>query len=991
MIIDTRQIDDIKIKFTELGQAVYDLSTENEEFFEDTLESLQEFKYVVSGGISEKTIEKVRDTIEVVENQQDKILGLFTDFSHKSGSSLMLFNKVLEDAQNKFIDLSHLSTEAVSKGEDLKNRAVFSFPIPKIKKPDKDNNISKGPPSLAMKEAKSLKSTITGMLRRIHVPLPGAILAGGVMWMAFGFQRRDRIRAEAGEVTNIIETAYDNAVRGMVRKGTNYISGIQESLQRYYGIARSEVQSVAKAFIDGGVKIEEMLGGVDNKIGMVGRTFMEFTLGLDKMFELAGGDSARRTVSYMTDYGKSIKEAQESTLKLMMAGKESGIGTMAFVNNVENAAGSLKQYGYDIDDVINMSITLQERFERMGVPKQFAGRQAALGLSQMASTIVSMSNEWKMMIGEEMGYGKGIDAIQKMQEAFSRVATGGKKDELFNLIDKLGKIVNKAAQGDETLAKYILKEASGLNLGVEGSNAVMMVNKALEEGDLKRAEEVVGKNLKTLQKSFLTERQKQSRFQRNMNEWMDGISRVGEGMLGMVGNILATMVAFFKSVPQLIINLVSGDDKANKILMERIGSFTSGMDSSLSQMSAGFKTMASAAKKTGRTILGSTVKDLERAIKFDPLGIQKATVDNINKFPSVFTDTVSKFKPATVETGIAPSIFTGTADVATAIAGFKPVEAPGVDTFGKVEIAPVMRQFPTPVGTQQVRIITVPVNVPVPIEGGGGTYQMPITEAYARTPEGDVRLDEDEWVGGGLAVVTGATDQLGNITMSLVGNCPQCGLIYGDESIMGESQVGLPAYSMRDEETLARMIRSEVGKARYTGSKEKEAVGIAYTALNRMRAGGRHRGKSLHEIITGGAGYGVQGSEREYSTAREATMGSRKLARRILEGKYADPTGGATSFFHSTGGAGYGSKRDPTKRTALPAFTKGLINTLNINQASFYGRPGRITKRAPDAEKIRQREIAKFEKRMGKPTVTTSTDLNQESSEDWWEDPSKWE
>jgi len=194
---------------------------------------------------------------------------------------------------------------------------------------------------------------------------------------------------------------------------------------------------------------------------------------------------------------------------------------------------------------------------------------------------------------------------------------------------------------------------------------------------------------------------------------------------------------------------------------------------------------------------------------------------------------------------------------------------------------------------------------------------------------------------------------------------------------------------------LARMIRSEVGKARYTGSKETEAVGIAYTALNRMKMkSSRHAGKSLHEIITGDEGYGVQGAKREYSTARPATMGSRKLARRILEGKYADPTGGATSFFHSTGGEGYGSKTDPSKRTAVPAFTKGLVNTVNINQASFYGRKGSVTKRAPDAEKVKQRQISMFEKHRGikAETAVATADPEQMSIQDPWEDPtSEWQ
>ncbi len=966
MIVNTTHIDDVKTKFTELGNAIADASIETDEHFTDTFEALEDFKSIISDVVSDGTIERLRNTVDVIEVHQDKVTGILMDLSQGSNASIMLFNQVLDEAKEKFSQLSQFATGALL-NKELEIKEVSSTgmsPEEKSKKQrdeDDDKSDKKKKRGIIRSELKNLGNSIKGMLGRLRLPTKtGMIAATGVMWMGFGFQRRDRIRAEAGEVTNTLVTMFDDGVKGMVGIGTKYISDLQEDLQKFYGIARSEVQGVAKEFADGGFSVSQMLSGVDTDIFKVKDNYLTLTLAIDKMLNIGGGESAKRMVGYMSDYGKTVDEARETTLKLVAAGRDSGIGTMQYIKNVETAADSLKRFGYDIDDVIDLSNTLQEQFEDMGVPKQFAGRQAALGLTQLASGIVSMSNEWKMTIGEEMGYGKGLDAIQKMQEAFTRVAKGGNKGEWIEVIGKLGEVVERAAQGDETLAKYILREASGLNLGTEGANAVMMVKKALDEGDVKKANELVGKNLNILQRSFLTERQKQSQIQRNMNEWMQGISRIGEGIMGILAGLLATIIAYFKSAGKLITNWILDKDEENEKIFTRLDQFSKDMKPSADQIVLGLKDMASAAKKSGQMVLGGAAETLEKALYFNPEVTKKASEADPYKagMGGLFSSGVGG----------------GAIGAATRLAARGVAGPPGAGGIGRADIPMFGEERPSvPEGTQRVRIITVPIAV-----GGneGGTYNVPMAEAYAETAAGAVRLDEEEWIGGGLSIVVNGVDELGNINMMLVGNCPACGLVFGDDTMMSQTKLGLPAYSENDGETLARMIRSEMGRKPITGSRQIEAAGIGYTALNRLRTG--KYGKTLEDVITGGHGWGEQGQLRPYATKRKATDESREVARKLLEGRYRDPTGGATHFFHSTGGKGYGSKKHEELRTALPRFTENKVNTLNINRASFWGGKRQVSQEAADTAKLRDREERMFAKKRG---LTPMTDVHAHEQE----------
>jgi len=95
----------------------------------------------------------------------------------------------------------------------------------------------------------------------------------------------------------------------------------------------------------------------------------------------------------------------------------------------------------------------------------------------------------------------------------------------------------------------------------------------------------------------------------------------------------------------------------------------------------------------------------------------------------------------------------------------------------------------------------------------------------------------------------------------------------------------IPA-SEADIEALGRMIISENGN-----DPEIVQVAIAWTAKNEAK----RRKKSIADLVMPG-GVPAPQTGRYASTARAATNASREIARKVIKGIVADPTGGAIQF-----------------------------------------------------------------------------------------------
>jgi hypothetical protein len=196
----------------------------------------------------------------------------------------------------------------------------------------------------------------------------------------------------------------------------------------------------------------------------------------------------------------------------------------------------------------------------------------------------------------------------------------------------------------------------------------------------------------------------------------------------------------------------------------------------------------------------------------------------------------------------------------------------------------------------------------------------------------------DSWIGTGIELVNKGVDQMGDINIEVGGDCPRCGLAFGD--------INLGDATSEDVESLSRMLFQEVG-ASQLGSKSgrEELAGVAYTALNRLKGG--KRGSTLTDVITSGHGYGKQGNKRAYGTATDERLQGheeefakvRSFAKDVIAGKVSNPVGASTMFYHDTKGKGYGKPGD--EQYAVPPATKSMKNITNINNARFFASKGK--------------------------------------------------
>ena len=739
MLIDLQVLEDVRSKFMDLGRSVSSLSGDINTSIQDVQSALSAMQRTLQTAVSTEDVQRIStaaDEIARVSGQYadhldrfEGTLGTIDTFSDALGAASERFEELATDIQNL--------TDAAPQGQPAKEAEKAA----RRRKPKKV-----GPPGLLKKEYGAVKGKVRGFMSALKIPAIGAVAAGGIAWMAYGFQEKDRLRAQAGEAMNIMVAAYDGMSKEMVRKGTAYVAAFQERMSQFFGIAKEEVQSVAKAFTEGGISIEEMLSGFDRKLGGIGKNFISFSLGLDKMYELPGGTSAQRMVKYAEDYGKSMEDAKDTLQKLYFLGQESGLGAQAFVDIVERSGDSLRKLGFNIDAIADLAVKMQDSFEKIGVPKKFAGRQIALGLDQMASGIANMNEGWQSLIAEKMGYGKGLEGRQRLMEASTRVAEGRSEAETEKFIVTTVNTVTEAVQGDAVRARYILER--DLGFGFEGARIAKMIADAANAGDRTKSKEITKKYRKQLSDALMTERQKQSKFQRHMNEWMKGLADIGQGLLGLVGNFLVSLVSFFKTGYAML----TGQDKkgAVKHHNELLKDIKKDNEKYKDLIGQGFGKLGKAGGHLAKDVMGSTFKNLQRAMDLD-------------------------------------------------MGGGAPEESP---------MAPRQRQVPLPEIPSTVKMVPIPASKPGVYEAGTPQekYKSWLAEVSAHTK----RIGEDPWVGGELHIISEGVDEEGNLNVGLVGNCPKCGLQFGEGFDLAGYQRDLDAVPKPGE---VEVINPNTGRA----------------------------------------------------------------------------------------------------------------------------------------------------------------------------------
>lgn len=421
---------------------------------------------------------------------------------------------------------------------------------------------------LVKEELAGAKSAAGGMLSKLTggVSFGGGLIAGLVGAMILGVQYKQRLEAETGEMSNVFESSIDGLGSKATKAAVKQLSAFQEKAQKFFNIGRKEVQAQAAAFVNMGYETEQFMGRFGKSLGEVGADLPTMTLALEKHLNLAGGSAAKNVNDMVSEYGDNVKEAAGKFLNLAFAAQQSGMGVEKFINSVMSGSQAMRQYGIDVNDVSQVMQKLQGYYNTMlGSDKsQFAGGLAGEALGSVAGGMGRMTQGFEMALAQEMNPElQGYEAKQKFKSGLRRVAEGEDEGFFIEYIKKAVDFARRQTGGNVPAMIEFLKQNAGWD--EQHSKALIDIAPTLKEG--MKIEGGTAKQLAEFKKTFETEGKVLTDLQKNQESLIKGMAKIGEGLLGLLGSILGTIITLLNSVP-LLIKSISASPKERKEIFD---------------------------------------------------------------------------------------------------------------------------------------------------------------------------------------------------------------------------------------------------------------------------------------------------------------------------------------------------------------------------------------------------------------------------------------
>jgi len=996
MIINFEELEKLKFEFADLSQALADLSENNDEYFIEITNNTNKLKSNLSSVIDQDALKSSVDSANSISKQVDYFAKAVFDLS-LSFVGMESLESNLEASASKFSSFA-TSLENFSKSPDQQAGATPGAPRGTDTKDDGSGKKDK--PGILKQNLTGAFDAVKTAIRPLQLPTSlGAVAGTAVAWMAFGVSEAQRLKAQAGEATNMLVAAVDGAGKKAVTTGTKWLSLYAEKMDKFYGISEKEVMGLAKQFAHMGFSIDDSINkkagpAIENLHG----NFMSVSLSLDKMLEQATGTNAAKMGDYASKYGMSLGESSQALTKMYALGKDSGsIGSITFLTNVEKSSDALSTMGYKISEVIDSFEVLRKRFEAVGVPKYLAASTVGEGIKGITEGMQNAGASEQVVMAEWAGYGTGASARQKMLDSMSKLSDDNKDKWKQDVLNVTRTAINR--MGVTKARDWLSKKGS---MGFQGALVAAELVAATDSGDsgtsgnLKKAEAAMEKFRQEQKEALKTESTKMNEMKRLLNKWKVGQREIGQGMMGLAVDTIAVLFAFFKSVPTIIgtylqDNYEKGRAEREQILA-KVASFGSGVPAHFDLVIHGVKASLGSA---GGMIVAAMGKSKDTALD----------AYNFNPYKDILGMTQKK----------------GNANWSVGGSGY---------------------------GTSP---ITRVVTVPIPVRDSTGSSNVEGLSSIAL--EASRAMLDYNLAWRTLKLVTYGVTESGGLRMGIEGSCPRCGLLFArggrspglvgssrgsastvesslmnpasgmPSSVFSDSRFkkGKPAMelkSVKDEmaaaakdpeqvKLLASMLMSEVGgSALKTKEGRRELAGVAHTAINRLggrtknsvmdrasagysgRMGGESRAnKTMQDVILGTSGTkGRQkGDFRPYASGNKDTSSKQfhkmeGFAQDILEGNVENEVGSATQFVHETGGRGYNlsHKEMAENRKARKAGKSDVhagnplanlqtndsnINTANIQRegkpaARFYGRSGL---EASDARELDEAQTADWE------------------------------
>jgi len=571
------QIDDVRRTYTDFGRSLQGLISRTDE----ELVSLQEQAASVNVSLSSITPQMER-SVQIMESgvgSTSNLLEEMSRHSEKIANDMTRLSGVKMGAATKDPTPPQLSA-AEAKAEIVKESVrlasmssdeVKHAALESIKKIQEADKASVMVINRAKRYLKSELDAAKGQVKSVLSHVPGGVMtaggiAGGLLAaMVMGYQERDRLRWQSGEILNVFEATGEALSSKASKRATRFFSGFQETAQWFYGVAKEETQAVLKSMVDAGYRSKDFMTTYNKDLGLVGKNVTVASIAVDKHFNQKTGTSMSNIIKITTELGDSLDTATDKYVKLAFAGQRSAMGIGRFVDSVISGSSAMQQYGVDVSNVASVMETIRKHYEDMGLDPRYAGNQASQVIGGMSAGLANLNPSMKAVLAQQMFPElNALDALQKWEDGFLRVAEGGGDDFMQKA---LVLFTQWSSRGGRSRAQSIrVMEYQGMD-NRTAATLYDLGEKLARTNDLS---ELSKDETKHLRRAFMTESQRVSSLHKTQRRLYRAIGEIGRGLIKVLVGLLGVIVTGIRALPDIVSAAVSGSPGQVQTELSRI-------------------------------------------------------------------------------------------------------------------------------------------------------------------------------------------------------------------------------------------------------------------------------------------------------------------------------------------------------------------------------------------------------------------------------------
>jgi hypothetical protein len=311
---------------------------------------------------------------------------------------------------------------------------------------------------------------------------------------------------------------------GYTDKFAGHLGGVERALVRGVGPHMAgAVQAVSTSFAESGISAKEAATHIEGYTKF-NKDLVTATIAADSALELNHGTFARLAGTLSKDFNIAADTAFNRLWSLAAGAKEAGMNAAQFMNQVMETTSAVRMMNMNVEALGSTQLNYANNLVGRGFRANYAQQYAAQGMANATQAMAGMQTGLSAVIGENLGYGNGLDAWYKMQSGVAG-GPGGQKD-MLNIMNEAADIMRNATS-NRSEQVYGLTKMFGVD--VAGAEAMLDVQEAMKSG-----QEPTKEQMQILNGAFKSEAAKTNSIDRNIEIIKDVIARAAISLLELI-------------------------------------------------------------------------------------------------------------------------------------------------------------------------------------------------------------------------------------------------------------------------------------------------------------------------------------------------------------------------------------------------------------------------------------------------------------------------